>query len=128
MNGITAMQKLARGDPTLHKLQVIMERQARQLARLIEDVLDLGRINSGNIVLRKACVDLRKVIEEAAQAAEPAMQCREHAFTVQLPAHRVCVEGDEARLAQIIGNLLDNAAKVKRSCPAPVKDAAAFSK
>ena len=111
MNGITAMQRLAQGDPALQKLQAIMERQARQLARLIEDVLDLGRINAGKIVLRKERVDLRKVIEEAAEAAEPAMQRREHAFTVRLPPHRVCVEGDEARLAQIIGNLLDNAAK-----------------
>ena len=111
MNGITAMQELAAGDPPLQKLQAIMQRQARQLARLIEDVLDLGRINAGKIVLCKERLDLRKVIEEAAQAAETEMLRRGHAFTVRLPAHPVCVEGDEARLAQIIGNLLDNAAK-----------------
>jgi signal transduction histidine kinase len=111
MNGITAMQKLAADDPARQKLQAMMQRQARQLARLIEDVLDLARINAGKIVLRKEHLDLRKVIEEAAQAAEPAMQRRGHAFTVRLPAQHVWVEGDEARLAQIVGNLLDNAAK-----------------
>lgn len=111
MNALAVLRRLGPADPTVQRLQEMMERQARQLARLVDDLLDVARINTGKIVLRSQRLDLRAIVEQAAQAAQPGMDRRGHVFSVLLPQEAVWVDGDEARLAQIIGNLLDNAAK-----------------
>lgn len=111
MNALAVMRRLGPADATLQRLQDMMERQTRQLARMVEDLLDVARINTGKIVLRRQRLDLRQVVEHAAQAAQAAMDRRGHVFSVVLPQEALWVDGDEARLAQILGNLLDNAAK-----------------
>jgi signal transduction histidine kinase/CheY-like chemotaxis protein len=111
VNALAVMQKLGPAEPTLQRVHEIMDRQARQLARLIDDLLDVARINTGKIVLRRERVDLTEVVEHAAEAAQPAMERRDHLFSVQKSPEALWVDGDEARLTQIIGNLLDNAAK-----------------
>lgn len=111
MNAIAVLRKVANDAPTVQRLLGILDRQSRQLQRLVEDVLDLARINKGKIVLRKSRMDLRDVLEQAALAAQAGMEARRHTLEVRRGPRPIWIDGDEARLAQISGNLLDNAAK-----------------
>jgi signal transduction histidine kinase len=94
----------------LTSLEVI-ERQSSHLNRLVDDILDLARIGQGRFELKKSRLDLAKILEQAAQAAEPVMKTRRHVFEITCPDERVEFDADPNRLLQIIGNLLNNAAK-----------------
>jgi two-component system CheB/CheR fusion protein len=89
----------------------IAERQVRHLARLVDDLLDVSRINSGKIELRKDRIDLRDAIARAVEVATPQIDVRRHELTISVPDDPVLLEVDVARLEQILVNLLNNAAK-----------------
>jgi signal transduction histidine kinase/ActR/RegA family two-component response regulator len=89
----------------------IIERQVKHLSRLVDDLLDISRIVSGKIVLRPERIDLRDTVAKAIELTLPALHARGHMPHVSLPAAPVTVHGDPLRLAQIVGNLLNNAAK-----------------
>jgi len=89
----------------------MMERQIRQLLRLMEDLLDVSRITSGKIVLQREPVELTTVVRDAVDSARPSVESMAHDLTVSLPAGPVTVQGDRERLAQVLSNLLGNAAK-----------------
>lgn len=91
-------------------LQVI-ERQSRQMARLLDDLLEVSRITRGKIELRKQTIDARKVILEAMVALRERFTSRGIELTADLGSAPILVEADPARLQQIVVNLLDNAAK-----------------
>jgi signal transduction histidine kinase len=86
-------------------------RQAAQLSRLVDDLLDVSRINLGKIELRLEPLDLGAVAAQALEASRPLLVERAHQVTVEVPAAPVLVRGDAARLTQAISNLLNNAAK-----------------
>ncbi len=89
----------------------IIERQVRHMARLIDDLLDLSRISTGKVTLRKQRVDLAQVVRSAVDTVRPFLdECR-HELTVQLPEQALEVDADPARLEQILSNLLNNAGK-----------------
>jgi PAS domain S-box-containing protein len=100
------------------KVRVTMERQMTQLVRLVDDLLDIARIRSGKVALRKERVSLASVIRSAVDATRPMMEDANHELTVTLPQHPIVLEADAARLAQVVSNLLTNAA---RYTPAPGK-------
>lgn len=89
----------------------VIERQVRQLSRLVDDLLDVARINSGKINLHMDTVDLRGVIGAAIEETRPGIDGREHELTVELPPTPLLLYGDAARLTQVVANLLSNAAK-----------------
>jgi signal transduction histidine kinase/CheY-like chemotaxis protein len=93
----------------------IMERQLGQLVRLIDDLLDLSRISSGKIELRKASVDLGAVIGDALETSAPNLQAANLVLTVQRPDPPITLLADRTRLAQAIANVLNNAAKFTAS-------------
>ena len=93
------------------KLHSMIARQTRRLVRLVDDLLDLARINRGHIELRNKLVDLIPVIRDAAEAISGRMDERRHQLTVAVPDAPVYVDGDPVRLEQIVSNLLENAAK-----------------
>ena len=95
----------------LRQAQEIMDRQLRNIARLVDDLLDMGRINSGAIALQKEPVDLTLVAQQAAENMRHQFDLREHELSVDLPGEAVMVEGDANRLLQVVANLLSNAAK-----------------
>ncbi len=95
----------------VEKLRGIMERQVRQLSRLIDDLLDVSRITRGKIQLRRQPVDLNTIVEEAVEAVAPLIHSSSHQLQVVTAASPLIVDGDVARLTQIVGNLLNNAAK-----------------
>ena len=89
----------------------VIDRQVSHLARLVDDLLDVGRISSGKIELRKERVVLAAVVKAAVERAAPAIARGQHSLEVRLPEDPIWVEADEERLSQVITNLLDNAAK-----------------
>jgi signal transduction histidine kinase len=89
----------------------ILDRQAQQMSRLIEDLLDLSRIARGEIRLTRCRVTIAEVIANAVDAAQPAMERRGHYLTVRTDAPDACVDGDFIRLTQVFSNLLSNAAR-----------------
>ncbi len=104
--------KLADVSPELlRQTREMMERQVQVMARLVEDLLDVSRITRGKIELRKAPIELRAVVARAVETARPLIDARRHELTVTLPPDPLLVEGDLVRLAQVVANLLNNAAK-----------------
>ena len=89
----------------------VLQRQTGQMVRLIDDLLDAGRISSGKIDLRREHVELSSVVHHAVDAARPLTERRDQELTVVLPPTSVNVDADPTRLAQIVGNLLNNASK-----------------
>lgn len=89
----------------------IMERQLRHMVRLIDDLLDVSRITTGKLTVRKERVLLQSVIQNAVEATLPLLEERGHSLHVSLPDTPVHMDADPARIAQVFANLLNNAAK-----------------
>ena len=86
-------------------------RQTNHLVRLVDDLLDVSRINQGKITLRREPTALSAFVSTALETAQPIIEARRHTLDVSLPPQTVTLYGDNVRLAQIVGNLLHNAAK-----------------
>ena len=108
---IELMQRRAIDDPQLTWARDVVSRQNRHLTRLIDDLLDVSRITRGKLTLHKETVELREVASHAAETARPLIQARRHNLTLRLSQDPLYVEGDSVRLAQVVSNLLTNAAK-----------------
>ncbi len=107
-----ALTLIARRDPgAFPRERQIIERQVKHLSMLVNDLLDISRIVSGKIALEPQQVDLRDIVAKAVELTLPAFQTRALLPQLSLPAEAVPARGDPLRLAQIIGNLLNNAAK-----------------
>ena len=89
----------------------MMDRQLKQLVRLIEDLLDVSRITRGKIVLRKEPVELSQVVHDALELSRGPIDAQGHDLHVDLPPQPVTLLGDRSRLAQVFSNVLHNAAK-----------------
>ena len=89
----------------------VLNRQVGQMVRLVDDLLDAGRISRGKLVLRKERVELSSVVHHAVEAARPLCESLNQELTVTLPREPVYLNADPTRLAQIVGNLLNNASK-----------------
>jgi PAS domain S-box-containing protein len=100
----------ARGE-VLVRVRDMAERQVLHLARLLDDLLDVARISRGRIELHKEVVDMASVVNHTVETSRPLLEERRHELTVSLPPDPVTVEGDPARLEQVLTNLLNNAAK-----------------
>ncbi len=111
-NSVQILQMLLPGaDPKISQPIDVVDRQTRQLSRLVDDLLDLSRIAQGRFELRTQPTDLTSVLEQAIQTCEPIIKIREHRLTVELPSEPIAFEADAARLVQVVVNLLNNAAK-----------------
>ncbi len=111
-NGLEAMRIAGPSDPeALARARGIMERQLRQIVRLIDDLLDLSRISSGKLELRKEPLLLADVLQSALETMKPALDASGRALAVDTPEEPLPLEGDLTRLAQVFANLLDNAIK-----------------
>jgi PAS domain S-box-containing protein len=111
-NAVRAIQQRERGDEhTVTIAADILERQIRQMSRLVNDLLDASRISRGKIELHRARIALQPIVEEAIETVRPLITGLGHTLTTALPPQPLYVDGDAGRLAQVIGNLLNNAAK-----------------
>jgi signal transduction histidine kinase/ActR/RegA family two-component response regulator len=114
-NAVYLLQKLDGDDPVAkdrgRSLVTMMEKQVAHLIRLVDDLLEVSRITSGKIELRKQHVDLAAVIHQAIQTSEPLINAGRHKMSVSLSSKPLIVDGDLVRLTQVFANLLNNAAK-----------------
>jgi PAS domain S-box-containing protein len=110
-NGLQIMRLAEDDRAAAAKARAMMERQLGQMARLIDDLLDLSRIANGKIELRKQRIDLASAVQDAVEASGPIIESSGHEFTVSVPPKPVHVEADRTRLAQVFANLLNNSAK-----------------
>ena len=106
-----ALMKMARDEASMSRTQAVIERQVGMMARLIDDLLDLSRINRGLIQLRREVTLLAPLIQSAVEAARPALESGNHRFELRLPEPDLRLDADPARIIQVIHNLLTNAAK-----------------
>jgi signal transduction histidine kinase len=96
---------------TVRAAHDLMERQLQSLVRLVDDLLDVSRITRGKINLQRERVDLAAVVARAVEGSRPVIEARHHALDVTVPDEPLPVEADPVRLAQVLLNLLNNAAK-----------------
>jgi signal transduction histidine kinase/ActR/RegA family two-component response regulator len=110
-NALYIMQA-ARDNPAASgEARAIIERQLAQMVRLVDDLLDVSRITTGKLALRKERVDARAVAKSAIEAIEPLARARGHQLRVALPPSGATLDADPTRLAQVFLNLLNNAVK-----------------
>ncbi len=97
--------------PELHGVTDIIERQVRQMTRLIDDLLDISRITRNRLELKKEPIDLESIVRSAVETSAPIIEAHRHALSVRLPQEPLLLVADPIRLAQVFSNLLNNAAK-----------------
>jgi PAS domain S-box-containing protein len=118
LSAIQSAVRLARQSEAAEQLDwsmEVIERQAKQLARLTDDLLDVSRITQGKIQLRKEVVDIGPILYGAVDTVRPLIEDRKHTLNVAFGSGLLRVKGDPARLEQIVVNLLTNAAKYTKS-------------
>jgi CheY-like chemotaxis protein/two-component sensor histidine kinase len=89
----------------------VIERQMKQMTRLIDDLMDLSRVTRNKLELKGARAKLADIVHVALETSQPLLESGGHRFTLQMPGEPIALEADAARLAQVVSNLLNNAAK-----------------
>ncbi len=111
LNALNVQRQVKTNDPILRQAGDIIERQVGHMVRLVDDLLDISRITKGKLRLTKEQVELREIVNCAAEATRPLFDCRKHEFSMSLSTEAIWVEADPSRLEQVFVNLLNNAAK-----------------
>src|SRR3954465_4870943 len=110
-NALNLLARKPTSDPSEIWVRDVLQRQAGQLTRLVDDLLDVSRITRAALVLDRKAVDLRTLVRQAADASMQWFEQKRHTLDITVPDERLGVEGDEVRLLQVVQNLLHNAAK-----------------
>jgi PAS domain S-box-containing protein len=110
-NVVQVLHMKGTATPELVWARDVIDRQTQQMARLIDDLMDVSRINRGRLELRREQVELKEIIHSAVESTRPLMEAAGHEVLVSLPPTSPVVNGDLTRLAQVLLNLLNNAAK-----------------
>jgi signal transduction histidine kinase len=110
-NGLQIARLTSKADSPFQRTIAMMDRQLTHLVRLVDDLLDVGRISSGKIELRRTEVTLHDILASSAEAARAVIEAHGHELIIESGAEELWVEGDVDRLTQIFSNLLTNAAK-----------------
>jgi signal transduction histidine kinase/ActR/RegA family two-component response regulator len=108
---VTALEVMRLDPASAPRQRAVIERQARHMVRLVDDLLDVSRISRGKIELRRERVSVREAISKSVETVGPLLRARRHAIQVELPARPLLVEADPVRFDQVLMNLLTNAAK-----------------
>jgi PAS domain S-box-containing protein len=110
-NGLTIIARAPHDAQRVMQVAGMIERQVGQLVRLVDDLLDVSRITTGKIELKKEPADLGSVLRSAIETSRPHIEAARHGLSLVLPDEPVEVDGDPVRLAQVFANLLNNASK-----------------
>ena len=111
LTGLEIMRRRADSADTVTNVRGIIERQVRQLSRLINDLLDIARVTNGKVEIKKESVDLKSIVSNAVETSLPLIEQGRHEFSLKLHPAPLPVSVDATRISQVIGNLLTNAAK-----------------
>ena len=112
-SGLSLLERASSLEAT-EKVRQMMGRQVSHMVRLIDDLLDVSRITTGKVQLRPEVVEVRTVLDAALEVNRPAIERARHDLFVSLPKEPLYVRVDPTRMAQVVGNLLNNAAKYTR--------------
>jgi len=93
------------------KAYAVMQRQLEQMVRLVDDLLDTSRINTGKLTISKTQIDIQSIIHDAIESSSPFIKSCGHTLSLYLPSQLIYIEADPLRLAQVFSNILNNAAK-----------------
>ncbi|HEV8205013.1 MAG TPA: ATP-binding protein, partial [Pyrinomonadaceae bacterium] len=113
-NMIEVVKRAGSNGELLKQAHETIERQLGQMVRLVDDLLDLNRITHDRLELRRSEIDLATVIEQAVEVARPLIDAAGQKLTIDLPDEAIYLNADQARLAQVFGNLLNNSCKYTR--------------
>jgi PAS domain S-box-containing protein len=111
INSLNILRQMKTSDPIVEQAGNVIDRQVGVMVRLVDDLLDISRITKGKLRLTTELVDLRVVVNHAAETVRTLMDARTHDFSVSLPTEPIWVEADPPRMEQVVINLLNNAAK-----------------
>jgi PAS domain S-box-containing protein len=109
-NGLMILRQVG-ASGTAERARQLMERQLGQLVRLVDDLLDVSRVSQGKITLKKSPTRLQALVETALETSRPLIEAGGHRLDVELPPEAVALDVDPTRIAQVLSNLLNNAAK-----------------
>jgi signal transduction histidine kinase len=98
-------------EPWVVRTRDAMQRQVEHVTRLVDDLLDISRINSGKIELKRIVLPAQRVVEQAIATCLPGIEAQGHELSVDVPSEPLDVSGDDVRLVQIVSNLLNNAVR-----------------
>jgi len=110
-SGLHVLRLTAARDPSIERVARIMERQIDHMVRLVDDLLEVSRITRGKIELRREVIDAAQAVRSAIETSRPLIEAARHELTVSMPGEAMMLDADPVRLAQVISNLLNNAAK-----------------
>ena len=110
-NSLFMLRRCAPGDTRAERAMAVLERQIRQLAALIDGLGDAARLDLGKVRLHRSTLDLCDLVRNAGADYEALFMERDVQLRVQVPMETVCVSADRTRLVQVLGNLLQNAAR-----------------
>jgi PAS domain S-box-containing protein len=110
-SGLSVLRLSGASPAAIADVRAIMERQVGHMVHLIDDLLDIARISSGKLELKKTRADLSTVLSSAIETILPAIESGRHRLDVDLPPEPLVADVDVVRIAQVVGNLLSNAAK-----------------
>jgi PAS domain S-box-containing protein len=110
-NGLEILKRTPELPPSVAKVRDMMDRQLVHMVRLVDDLLDVSRITRDKLEMRLKPITLQEIVDNAMEVSRPSIDAASHSLAVELPPRPVRIEGDLTRLAQVISNLLNNAAK-----------------
>jgi len=110
-NGLSVMRLSGDNPAAVAKVRDMMERQVGHMVRLIDDLLDIARISGGKLELKRQRTDLAAILASAVETSMPLIDAGEHALTLDVPDAALPVDADATRIAQVVANPLNNAAK-----------------
>ena len=108
---LMALNLMKSRAPEDERARLVIERQVKHLTRLVDDLLDVSRATMGKIDLRREPLEVATAVARAVEVSAPLLELKKHQLTVKVPGNGLLVAGDPVRLAQVIGNLHNNAAK-----------------
>lgn len=109
-NGLEILRVSSADKERSRLVRDMMQRQLKQLVRLVDDLLDVSRITTGRLTIKRERIELHSVLTDAIEIARPIIEGKEHRLAFDIAADKLTVEGDATRLAQVFSNLLNNAA------------------
>ncbi|WP_152050496.1 hybrid sensor histidine kinase/response regulator [Tautonia marina] len=110
-HAVALLRKQGPPDPELQAYRDVIDRQIGNMARLLDDLLDVSRITSNKLELRCETIDLASIVQMAVETSRPLIEAGGHELVVDLPSESIMLDADPTRLSQIFSNLLNNAAK-----------------
>ena len=110
-NGLHLMRMATTNPELLEKTRQMMERQVQHMVHLVDDLLDVARISTGKVELRRSRMDLKEVVATAVETSTSLIESGRHTLSVDLPPQPLPMDADPTRIAQVVSNLLNNAAK-----------------